>query len=227
MEPELPTSPDSSRTRLLHAAIKIFSEKQFDGASIRDISGLAGTNSSQIFFYFRDKEGLYLEALRFACRLGTRLVNTLPEPPDPQDPDAIAKAKYALRANIRMFVRLGVFSRLDPNAGKLPELEHFALMLLSQEIRYPRKAAEGIILEGLKPHTNHMVQCIRAIRPDLSEEANFHICISIHGQLMFFLCHQEILSNLGKEAWSEANIESLTDNFSEFINYGINGVTFG
>ena len=49
-----------ARQRLIEAALTIFGEHGFKGASTRSIAGAAGTNIASIPYYFGGKEGLYL-----------------------------------------------------------------------------------------------------------------------------------------------------------------------
>ena len=50
------------RNKLVLAALKLFAEKGFGGASTRDIAEAAGANVSAIRYYFGDKAGLYRAA---------------------------------------------------------------------------------------------------------------------------------------------------------------------
>ena len=58
---------NDTRTRLLDAAGELFADKGFEGATIRDIIGRAGTNIAAVNYYFRDKEHLYIEAVKHAA----------------------------------------------------------------------------------------------------------------------------------------------------------------
>ena len=49
------------RDHILDVAERVFSEKGFDGASTRLISGEAGVNMAMLNYYFGSKEGLFLE----------------------------------------------------------------------------------------------------------------------------------------------------------------------
>lgn len=55
-------APDT-RSELLEAARTIFSEKGFDGASVRAIAGEAGVDPSLIYHYFGTKEGLFAASI--------------------------------------------------------------------------------------------------------------------------------------------------------------------
>ena len=53
------------RSRLLDAAVELFKDKGPAGVSVADIAAAAGAYPSQITYYFRTKEALFVEA---ACR---------------------------------------------------------------------------------------------------------------------------------------------------------------
>ncbi len=55
--------PDKSRSRILHAAIREFSEHGLAGARTSTIAAAAQVNKALLYYYFRDKESLYGAAL--------------------------------------------------------------------------------------------------------------------------------------------------------------------
>src|SRR5215207_643713 len=59
------TAGRQMRSRLLDAASRLFREKGLAGVSIADIAEAADAFPSQITYYFRTKEALFVEA---ACR---------------------------------------------------------------------------------------------------------------------------------------------------------------
>lgn len=56
-----------TRDRILDAAITVFAERGFGGASVRMICQRAEANPAAIKYYFGSKEGLYQEVLRAAA----------------------------------------------------------------------------------------------------------------------------------------------------------------
>lgn len=50
---------DETRRKLITAAIALFSQNGFDGASTREIAARAGVNTPALQYYFESKEGLY------------------------------------------------------------------------------------------------------------------------------------------------------------------------
>ena len=51
---------EETRARIVTAALKMFGERGFDGASTRDIATSAGVNAPALQYYFDNKEGVYL-----------------------------------------------------------------------------------------------------------------------------------------------------------------------
>lgn len=50
---------DETRRKIIEAAIGLFGQHGFDGASTRDIAARAGVNAPALQYYFENKEGLY------------------------------------------------------------------------------------------------------------------------------------------------------------------------
>ncbi len=57
-------APDNTKDLILDAARKHFSDKGYEGASVRDICDQAGANVSAIKYHFGGKEGLYRECFK-------------------------------------------------------------------------------------------------------------------------------------------------------------------
>jgi TetR/AcrR family transcriptional regulator, regulator of cefoperazone and chloramphenicol sensitivity len=54
---------EETRARIVSAALKMFGERGFEGASTRDIATAAGVNAPALQYYFDNKEGVYLACL--------------------------------------------------------------------------------------------------------------------------------------------------------------------
>jgi AcrR family transcriptional regulator len=57
---------ERTRQSIMKAAIKLFAEKGYQGASVRDIVAKAGVNQAAINYHFKGKDGLYAELLTIA-----------------------------------------------------------------------------------------------------------------------------------------------------------------
>jgi AcrR family transcriptional regulator len=51
---------DETRSRIIRAALKMFGERGFEGASTRDIATAAGVNPPALQYHFNNKEGVYV-----------------------------------------------------------------------------------------------------------------------------------------------------------------------
>lgn len=56
---------DETRQRIIDAAVKLFGEHGFAGASTRDIAAAAGVNAPALQYYFENKEGVYHACAQF------------------------------------------------------------------------------------------------------------------------------------------------------------------
>lgn len=54
---------EKTRARIIEAALVVFGERGYEGASTRDIAAAAGVNAPAIQYYFDGKEGVYLECV--------------------------------------------------------------------------------------------------------------------------------------------------------------------
>jgi AcrR family transcriptional regulator len=57
---------ESVRHRLLAAATDLFTQKGYAATTVREIVGAAGVTKPVLYYYFRNKEGIYLELMREA-----------------------------------------------------------------------------------------------------------------------------------------------------------------
>jgi AcrR family transcriptional regulator len=51
------------KQKIIEVASRLFAEKSFEGASVREIASQCGVNIAMISYYFGGKEGLYLECI--------------------------------------------------------------------------------------------------------------------------------------------------------------------
>jgi AcrR family transcriptional regulator len=57
-------NPEKTRRKLLESGVKLFSDRGYDGVAVDEIVNLAECNKRMLYYYFGNKEGLYVEVLR-------------------------------------------------------------------------------------------------------------------------------------------------------------------
>ncbi len=159
--------PDS-RQRLLASAEEIFAEKGFDAASIREISAEAGVNLASIKYYFGDKEGLYLEAVKYAHVCSSE-GGPLPELPAGVEP--VRK--------LELFIR-GMVARMHGPARPS------AMKLMMREMAHPGKAAHVVVQEFIQPMAFRLRAILRELFPHRPEPEILMLGFSVIGQVLYY-----------------------------------------
>ena len=172
------TQPEetNTRTRLLEAAIVCFAEKGFDATGIREIAQKAKANSALVQYHFGGKTGLYAEALRhiFTCHPFHQPARTL----DADHPEARAEAIRSLGDMIESLLE----ELLACREGS--DLERAAHFLITRELHSPRQDVAALIVEHMRPYTDHMQACLKILRPDLDWLQALDYTDSIFGQVV-------------------------------------------
>lgn len=57
------------RDRLLKVALQLFAEKGYEATSVREIALASAVTKPTLYYYFKSKEGLYLESVEHLCRI--------------------------------------------------------------------------------------------------------------------------------------------------------------
>jgi len=195
-----PQKADEIRERLLLAAEEVFADKGFEAASVRDILRRANVkNIAAINYYFRDKEGLYIETVKNAhlcCNSGI----PFPEWPKGTSPE------QKLREFVHTFLQR-LFQTQRPTA--------FQLML--REMTYPTQACAVVVQEYIRPVAEVLIGILNELLPNVPEQKKYLIGFSIVGQGLHYKQNREISSQLmGPENFDRLTIDVLTEHISEF-----------
>ena len=130
---ELPAAAprgEETRQRLIEAALKIFGEAGFDGASTRMLADAAGANLAAIPYHFGSKEGLYRAAAEFVVEnCGPEILPTV---------DRVNRALAAKK-----------LSRSDATALLHELLERFSAIVVGSE--FSDRFAGFVMREQMQP----------------------------------------------------------------------------
>lgn len=155
---------ETTQASILQAALEVFSEKGFEGASTREIAALADVHHALIKYHFNSKDELWRAAVSFLFQRQARELN-LPSPDDPSYPDFRAYARAVVRAVV-------IYSARHP--------EHARLMT-QESVREGERldwAADTFIAEISRVSGRFIDLCKReGILPDVSTPALVYIFV--------------------------------------------------
>lgn len=194
----MPTTPKlqhrPTRLHLLNAGTRVFAEKGYAGAALREIAARAGVNSALIAFHFGSKEGLYRASLDLAGRWFRRALRSLPAAPAVRDPDARTRAALALRAQVRLYQRIGERSLGRPRPYGAREVHQALLALAVRAVLFPQPGTEGLLREALQPSLDHLARCLHALSPERDRGRVMRSAVRIHAKLVAQACQPAILA---------------------------------
>jgi AcrR family transcriptional regulator len=193
-------APDETQQRLLEAAGEIFAEKGFEGGTVREICKRAGANVAAVNYYFRDKERLYIEAVKHA-------VCGPPEGPPLDWPEGTPPAE-----KLRDFIRFLLTRLMDPRKPA------WHARLLMRELTQPSGACAELVRDYIEPKSNLLQGILRdLLPPGTPRSKSFLTAFSIVGQCHFYCSHKPIIQLLiGEDAFRRLDLATLADHITEF-----------
>ncbi len=177
-----PESRDETRQRVLEAAGEVFAQKGFDGATVREICSRADANIASVNYYFRDKERLYIEAVKHAvCPVAGQ------RPTWPAGTAPVQK--------LRDFIGHMVGGLLDE---KRPAW-HSALLM--RELAAPSAACGEVVRDYIQPMAEVLLGILADLLPrGTSRVQRFLTAFSIVGQCIYYCQNRPIARLLMGEA---------------------------
>jgi AcrR family transcriptional regulator len=145
---------DETRERIIAAAIKLFGERGFAGASTRDIATAADVNAPALQYYFENKEGLYQAcAEHIANDLKARFAPAMRQASDAlkndAGTDALIEAFLAIKAVMLECVLMQPFAssrRLFVARELADEEPQLASKLLHRRLKQPLNKITAALL---------------------------------------------------------------------------------
>ncbi|MFM0500801.1 CerR family C-terminal domain-containing protein [Paraburkholderia caffeinilytica] len=191
---------DETRHRIIEAAIELFGEHGFEGASTRDIAARAGVNAPALQYYFENKEGVYRACIE---ALADEAWKTF-EP-------VVEHAQNALRENADTATLIDAFIRIqeaiaDTAFAKANNAERRLFFAREQAGHEPESATRILTCRLREPINNASAALVARISGRPADDPTTLIrTFSLHGQLMIFhIAHRATLSMLG---WKSIDAE--------------------
>ncbi len=200
-----------TKEKLLSAAIKVFAQKGYRSATIRDICALAGANVAAVNYHYGDKEKLYFAVLEkmFTETATSKTVGNESTPPEEKLRTYLKQLMIELYGDWCEPDEFGNLSSifLMEMANPSDYLDH----LTEKYIREDALVMESILKEilGDKADAKMLIQC-----------AN-----SIYGMCMYEVLCGPINKRLYPEySLFEDDIDTLTDYYTQMAMGGLNAI---
>jgi len=196
-----------TRTRLLEAATRLFTERGFGKVTIRDISAAAGTNLAAVSYHFRDKAGLYEEVLALGLRFAQELNAETMLPREGHPPEE------RLRHYVRQYLPRIIHS----------ERRGWIYRLLRHEMTGPTPMATSYVRQAIMPRIEFLIEIVRELLGDAASDERVRRCVtSIQAQCLFFL--PDPFKNMVADNWqpdTDERIREMADHITDFSLAGI------
>ena len=196
-----------TRARLLEAAVEVFAEEGFRGATIQRICKLATANIAAAHYHFGDKEGLYAAVFEYAERHAAERT--------PAESADVAAPEERLRAHVASFL-----SRLlDPGRPA------WIARLLARELIDPTPALDGLVRRRMRANHEQLADIIRALLgPEATPEAVRLCTLSVISQCVFYRNSAAVVSRLYPEIVPSREVDRLADHVTRFSLAGMHGL---
>ncbi|APR38731.1 CerR family C-terminal domain-containing protein [Paraburkholderia sp. SOS3] len=183
---------DETRHRIIDAAVELFGEYGFDGASTRDIAARAGVNAPALQYYFENKEGVYR-----AC------VEALADEAWKTFGPAVEHAQHVLRENADTSVLIDAFLRIqeaiaDAAFAKTSKPGRRMFFAREQAGYEPESASEILVCKIREPLNQACAALIARISGLAADDPTTLIrSFSLNGQMVIFhVAHRSTLAML-------------------------------
>jgi len=207
MPSRTPALPDNTPAKVLKAAGQVFAERGFQNATVREICGRAGVNLASVNYHFRDKETLYVEAVKQAHR------DMAEQFPMPQWQPATSPQE-----RLRGFIQT-MLSRLLTTA-----VQPWQNQLMMREVLQPTTACRELVETFFRPHFTLLCGILTELTPRGTPEHRLHqIALSIVGQCLHHKLGREVDALLlsAEERARYFTVEELTDHITRFSLSGL------
>jgi AcrR family transcriptional regulator len=200
---------DETRRRIIDAAIGLFGQHGFDGASTRDIAARAGVNAPALQYYFENKEGVYR-----AC------AETLADESWHALEPAVTRARDALRRNADTSALIDSFIGIQEAAADRMFVKRHATT--DQRLFFAREQSGGepdigtkVLMERVRIPVNEV--CAQLLERITGTPADDRLTLvrmlSLHGQLLFFhVAHNTTMKLLDWDDIDDEKAAFLKDN---------------
>lgn len=199
--PGAPHTSDPTRNKLLEAAGRVFADRGFEAATVREICRRAGANVAAVNYHFRDKQGLYNQVLvRMA---GEARIESM-------------RATLEQSAPPEEILRRVIKARLQGlGTDHLPDW-HFRIV--AREFSHPTPAMSRMIDKVSRPLYERLLDLVGQIIHLPADDEKTRLCThSVMGQIFLYALACPILSKLWRGMkMTPAQMDRIADHIADF-----------
>lgn len=196
-----PAASDPTREKLLDVAGRIFADRGYRAATIREICLAAGANVAAVNYHFGDKMALYTEVVQQSAHAAQiDAIRTAL--------DQVAPPEEILRAVIR--ARLRNISR-----GDRPDW-HF--LILMHELAQPTPALRRLVNKIARPMFQRLLELIGGMINLPPDDDKTRLCaISVMGQILVYVFAGPLLTGVWPELkMTPDQVDRIVDHIADF-----------
>jgi len=176
-----------TREKLIEAAGRVFAERGYEAATVRDICSRAAVNVAAVNYHFRDKFGLYTEVLKSAML----------DPHAQSVAAGIAQPLSDPKAALQQIV-LQWFER-SRESGRRSWLAR----IMSHEMAQPTPALDRVV-EAMEPQYRRFQMLVGQVIHCSPDDARTRMCVhSVVGQILQYVQSRAMVERL----WPELELD--------------------
>lgn len=192
---------DQTRAKLIEIAGRVFAERGYRAATVREICLQAGANIAAVNYHFRDKLGLYTEVLRQSVCAAH-----------------MDRARAALDQNISPEEKLRAVIRVRVHSLRRADVPDWHFRIVAHELAAPTPALPMVIDEALLPIHGRLLEIVGSLLELPPNDEKTRLCVySIIGQMVLYALAQPVLARLwpGLKMTSQ-QLDRIADHIADF-----------
>ena len=198
-------TPPSAKARLLDAALDVFGQYGYNGATTRMIAGKAGVNIASIPYYFNGKEGLYRAMIGEIVKVVREQIGEIQNPLEEASSRENCSPQQAQLLVEKLLEKIIGFMIGAPQARRVSRI-------ILQEQLQPTSAFDLIFKGFMEPMLNTISQLLSIIAPSLSNEEAKLRSIALVGQVAVFrIARETVAQAMEMEGYSPEEFETIRD----------------
>jgi AcrR family transcriptional regulator len=194
---------EETRRRIIEAALRLFGERGYEGASTRDIAAAAGVNAPALQYYFDSKEGVYRACAEYIADGSMAHFWPVIEQGQAVADDAEATPDQLFEAFGQLLNALADYQLLPDDA------EHRRLFMAHEQIGQGPGVLFEMLDRGLRPRMGELAPLLigRYCGIDPTDAILRMRIMMLFGQIMMFsLGRRSLVSKLGWDRMGPAEV---------------------